>query len=57
LSEAEIKTLIAAAIQESGANSPAQMGLVMKSLQPKIAGKADGGTVSALVKAALSEGK
>jgi uncharacterized protein YqeY len=57
LSEAEIKTLIASAIQESGANSPAQMGLVMKSLQPKIAGKADGGTVSALVKAALSEGK
>ena len=57
LSEAEIKSLIAAAIQESGANSPAQMGLVMKSLQPKIAGKADGGTVSALVKAALSEGK
>ena len=57
LSEAEIKTLIAAAIQESGANSPAQVGLVMKSLQPKIAGKADGGTVSALVKAALSEGK
>ncbi len=57
LSEAEIKTLIAAAIQESGANSPAQMGLVMKSLQPKIAEKADGGTVSALVKAALSEGK
>ena len=56
LSEAEIKELIKGAIAETGANSPAQMGLVMKSLQPKIAGKADGGTVSALVKAALAGG-
>ena len=56
LSESEIKELIAAAIKESGATSPAQMGLVMKALQPKIAGKADGGTVSALVKAALTGG-
>ena len=56
LSEAEIKELIAGAIAETGASSPAQMGLVMKSLQPKIAGKADGGTVSALVKAAIAGG-
>jgi uncharacterized protein YqeY len=56
LSESEIKTLISAALQETGANTPAQMGLVMKVLQPKIAGKADGGMVSSLVKAALSGG-
>ena len=56
LSESEIKDLIAAAIKESGAATPAQMGLVMKALQPKIAGKADGGTVSVLVKAALTGG-
>ena len=56
LSEDEIKSMIAAAIAETGANSPAQMGLVMKSLQPKIAGKADGATVSSLVKAALAGG-
>ncbi len=56
LSESEIKELIAAAIAETGASGPAQMGLVMKSLQPKIAGKADGGLVSGLVKAALSGG-
>ena len=56
LSESEIKELIAASIKESGATTPAQMGLVMKALQPKIAGKADGGTVSALVKAALTGG-
>ena len=56
LSEDEIKALIAEAIAETGANSPAQMGLVMKSLQPKTAGKADGGLVSSLVKAALAGG-
>ena len=56
LSESEIKELIAAVIAETGANSTAQMGLVMKSLQPKTAGKADGGLVSSLVKAALAGG-
>jgi len=56
LSEVEVKDLIASAIKETGANSPAQMGLVMKSLQPKIAGKADGALVSSLVKAALAGG-
>jgi len=53
-SEDEIKKIVADAIVESGANSPAQMGLVMKIVQPKVAGKADGGFVSGLVKAALS---
>jgi uncharacterized protein YqeY len=54
LSEAAIKKLIADAIAETNASGPAGMGLVMKVLQPKIAGKADGGVVSSLVKAALS---
>jgi uncharacterized protein YqeY len=57
LSESEVKELIEAAIRETGANSSAQMGLVMKNLQPKIAGKADGALVSSLVKAALTGGK
>ena len=55
LSEDEIKKLIADAIAETDAKGPAGMGLVMKVLQPKIAGKADGGVVSGLVKAALSQ--
>ena len=55
LSEADIKKLIADAISETNAAGPAGMGLVMKVLQPKIAGKADGGVVSSLVKAALSQ--
>jgi uncharacterized protein YqeY len=54
LSEDEIKKLIQEAIAYTGAAGPSGMGLVMKQLQPKIAGKADGGLVSALVKAALA---
>ena len=54
LSEDEIKKLIADAIAETGAKGPAGMGLVMKVLQPKIAGKADGGVVSGLVKSYLT---
>lgn len=53
LSEEKLNEMIAAAIAETGASGPAGMGLVMKVLSPKIAGKADGGTVSAAVKAAL----
>ena len=56
LSEAEIKDLIAAAIAETGASGPQQMGLVTKAILPKTAGRADGGLVSSLVKAALSGG-
>ena len=55
LSEADIKKLIMDAIAETNASGPSGMGLVMKVLQPKIAGKADGGLVSSLVKAALSQ--
>ena len=56
LSESEIQEMINAAIAETGATGPQQMGLVMKSIQPKIAGRADGGVVSSLVKSALSGG-
>ena len=54
LSEGELHKMIVDAIAETGASGPAGMGLVMKLLSPKIAGKADGGTVSAAVKAALA---
>jgi len=54
LSEDEIKKLIQAAIAETDAKGPAGMGLVMRVLQPKIAGKADGGVVSGLVKSYLT---
>lgn len=54
LSEGELHKMIVDAIAETGASGPSGMGLVMKVLSPKIAGKADGGTVSAAVKAALA---
>lgn len=53
LSADELKKLIADAVAETGATGPAQMGQVMKVLQPKIAGRADGAAVAAAVKAAL----
>jgi uncharacterized protein YqeY len=54
LSETELASLIAEAIKESGAAGPAGMGLVMKLLSPKIAGRADGAAVSSAVRAALA---
>jgi len=54
LSETDLKKLISDAITETGAAGPSGMGLVMKKIQPQIAGKADGGLVSSLVKAALN---
>ena len=54
LSDPELASLIADAIKESGAAGPAGMGLVMKLLSPKIAGRADGAAVSSAVRAALA---
>ena len=55
LSEADIAAIIADAIASTGAQGPGDMGKVMGAVKPKIAGKADGGLVSALVKAALNK--
>ncbi len=56
LSEDEVKKIIADAIAQSGASGPQGMGQVMKLVTPQTAGKADGGLVSGLVKAALTGG-
>ena len=56
LSEAELSALIAAAVAEAkatGAEGMKAMGIVMKILQPKTNGRADGSAVAAAVKAAL----
>jgi uncharacterized protein YqeY len=55
LSEADIAAIITEAIASTGAQGPGDMGKVMGAVKPKIAGKADGGLVSALVKAALNK--
>ena len=54
LSDAEIDTLIAEAISSSGAASMKDMGKVMGMLKPKLAGRADMGQVSQIIKKQLS---
>lgn len=54
LSEAELIAIIDAAISETGASSPAEMGKVMKLVMSKTAGKAEGKIVGALVRKQLS---
>jgi uncharacterized protein YqeY len=49
MSAEEMTKTVAETIREVGATSRAQMGAVMKALQPKIAGRADGKTLSAEV--------
>ena len=53
LSTQELEQIVVEAIAESGAKSARDMGLVMKVLMPKVAGKAEGGAVSAMVKSKL----
>ena len=54
LTDEELAELVAQAVAETGAEGPKGMGLVMKALNPKIAGRAEGGRVAAAVKSALS---
>lgn len=54
LSDAEIDTLIADAISETGASGMRDMGKVMGVLKPKLQGRADMGAVSGKIKAKLS---
>ena len=54
LSADELRSEVAAIISEVGASSPADMGKVMGAATKKLAGKADGKTISALVKELLS---
>ena len=54
MSEEEISELVSKIISEVGAQDMKDMGKVMGSLKPLIAGKADAGFVSQLVKKALS---
>ena len=49
LGDAELREIVQAAVAEAGATSPKDMGAVMKAAMPRIAGRADGKRVSALV--------
>ncbi|MFH1185752.1 MAG: GatB/YqeY domain-containing protein [Chloroflexota bacterium] len=51
----ELRQLVQAAIAETGAAAPTDMGKVMKELMPKVAGRAAGDQVSAMVKELLTK--
>ena len=58
LDETEVRAIIDAAVAQvtaTGASGGAAMGQVMKLVQPQVKGRADGGQVAALVKAALGQ--
>ena len=54
MSAEEIKTVVEAAITETGASGMADMGKVMGVLKTRLAGKADMGEVNKVLKAALT---
>ena len=54
LSAAEIEAIVTAAVAESGAKAPSDMGKVIALVKPQVAGRADMGEVSKLVKARLA---
>ena len=56
LSEDEVLALARAAIAESGASSPSDVGRVMGTLSPRTKGRADGRMVSEIVRRLLAEG-
>ncbi len=55
MSEEEVREAVKAAINSTGASSPAEMGKVMGVVTKQLAGKADNKLVSALVKELLSQ--
>ena len=54
LSEDEIKTVLAGIIEQTGASGPQDMGKVMGVATKQLAGKAEGKTISAIVKQLLN---
>ncbi len=51
----ELKALVQAAIAETGASAPSDMGKVMKAVMPKVAGRAPNDMISATVKELLTK--
>jgi uncharacterized protein YqeY len=56
LSDEELAEIVDAAISESGAQGPAEMGKAMGAAMPKVDGRADGKRVSAVVRERLQAG-
>jgi hypothetical protein len=54
LDDTELTALVAAAIAETGASGPGGIGQVMKAVTPKVAGRAEGSRVAAMVRSQLT---
>jgi uncharacterized protein len=54
LSDAELASIVADVISETGASGMGAMGQVMKAVTPRVAGRAEGGRVAAEVRRALA---
>ncbi len=54
LDDAELAALVTAAIAETGASGPAGIGPVMKVVTPRVAGRAEGSRVAAMVRSQLA---
>jgi len=54
LDETRLREIIKAAIEETGADSPQKMGLVMKAVMPQVKGRADGKLVQKLASELLA---
>ena len=54
LSDAELAAIVADVIKETGASGMAAMGQVMKTVTPRVAGRAEGGRVAAEVRRVLA---
>ena len=54
LSEEEVTAIVKAAIAQTNASAPSDMGKVMGVVMPQVKGKADGGLVNRIVKQQLT---
>lgn len=54
LGDDELRAIVERAVESTGATGMPQMGLVMKTAQTEVAGRADGGRVAAVVREVLS---
>jgi hypothetical protein len=55
MGEDELRTIILDAIEEQNVNSPTGLGLIMKTVMPKVKGRADGKRVNKMVRDILSD--
>ncbi|MCK4915780.1 MAG: GatB/YqeY domain-containing protein [Candidatus Eisenbacteria sp.] len=57
LGEQELLEILSGVIEETGAAGPRDIGMVMKTIMPRVKGRADGKIVKALVQSRLTDGE